>query len=344
MPDTMQNKQAAIALDLMGGDGAPNTNIEGCRIALERGTRVLALGTQKAVHLLENKISSPNLATEISPSVIEPEEAPLRAIRNKRDSSVYRGLMAVKEGRAGAFVSGGSTGALVAGGVILLGRAPGVHRPCLGVVIPTLSGKGVFFVDLGASSDVRPHTLVQFAIMGNIYARDVLGWNDPKVSLLNIGREAEKGNAVVRKAYNLLKKAPLSFAGNIEARDVFSGEADVVVADGFTGNVFLKTCEGTAMFLMSAIKREISSGMVKRAAASVLRGAFDRAKDLLDYASYGGAPLMGLAGCVVKCHGSSSGEAIANGIREARTYLEKDVTGTMVKTLASVIGVIGEGE
>ncbi len=325
-----------VALDLMGGDDAPHANIEGCQRAVDSGARILALGTARAVELLRSKVTSSRVETEVWPEVIVTHEPPLQAIRQKRDSSIPRGLLAVKEGRAGALVSGGSTGALVAGGVLILGRAPGVDKPCLGTVIPSATGRGTFFVDLGASSDVRPPTLVQFAIMGHIYARDVLGWPEPKVCLLNIGQEAEKGNALARKAYGLLERAPINFGGNIEARDVFSGTADVVVTDGFTGNVFLKTCEGTSGFQMWALRREISKGALRRAVAVVLKPAFSEVKELLDYTAYGGAPLMGLTGCVVKCHGSSDGKAMANGIREARTFVEKNVTATMVKTLSDV--------
>ncbi len=326
-----------IALDLMGGDKAPKVNIEGCRAALDSGAKILAFGTEDAVRELHSRVSSSNLATVVCPDVIHPSEAPLHAYRQKPYSSLCQGLLAVSEGRAQAFVSAGSTGAMVVAAVLSLGRAPGVDKPCMGAVIPTSEGRGTFFVDLGASSDVRPQTLVQFAVMGTIYARDVLGWPDPKVCLLNIGLEKEKGNALARKAYALLEKAPISFSGNIEPRDVFTQKADVVVTDGFTGNVFLKTLEGTGVFQLSVLNREIVRAGLEDNATQSLERVIGKVGALLDYTTYGGAPLMGLNGCVIKCHGSSDGRAIANGIREARIYLEKNVTSTFTKMLSDVV-------
>ncbi len=323
-----------IGLDLMGGDRAPACNIEGCVAALERGVSMIAFGSQEAVDGLLSRGSLGNLRTVVCKETIFFGEAPLQAIRDKADSTVRRGIEAVKEGPAGAFVSAGSTGALVAGGVLLLGRAKGVDKPCLAMVLPSMNPRGVLALDLGASADARPQTLVQFAIMGDAYARNVLGWENPSVSLLNIGTEPEKGSMAARKAYSLLKEAPVNFQGNIEARDVFTGAADIVVTDGFTGNVFIKACEGTAAFQLSAIRRELSSGVLRKAAALSLRPAFRRVRDLLDYSAYGGAPLLGLEGCVVKCHGSSGPEAISNGIEQARRFLVNDVSRIIGETLA----------
>jgi len=323
-----------IALDLMGGEHAPASTIGAALRALESGTLIHAFGTEDAVNELRGRWDGPGLAVTVCTEVIQDHEHPLQSIREKVDSSIHQGLLAVKEGRAGAFVSAGSTGALVAGGVVLVGRADGVDKPCMGQVFPTADGRGVFFVDLGASSDVRPQTLVQFAILGKVYATEVLGWKAPTVRLLNIGAEAEKGNALYRKAYSLLAGTVDGFQGNIEARDVFSGKAQVVVADGFTGNVFLKACEGASAFLMSALRREVTKTLVRKAAAGVLRPAFSGAKALLDYTAYGGAPLLGLTGRVIKCHGSSNREAIVNGIGQARAFLEKDVASVMMRSLS----------
>jgi glycerol-3-phosphate acyltransferase PlsX len=320
----------------MGGDGAPQSNIEGCLVALRKGARILAFGSEQAVFTLRAKGDFEGLSTTVCRETVSADEPGLQAIRDKQDSTITRGILAVKEGAAGAFVSGGSTGALVAGGVLLLGRAKGVDKPCLAMVLPSKGGRGVLFLDLGASADARPQTLVQFAVMGDIYARDALGWVRPGVYLLNIGIEPEKGSVAARKAYSLLKEAPVSFRGNIEARDVFSGKADVIVTDGFTGNVFLKTCEGTAAFQMDALRAELGAGPLRKAAALALRPAFRKVKELLDYSSYGGAPLLGLEGCVVKCHGSSGPMAIANGIEQARRFLLKDVAGVISRTLSEM--------
>ena len=320
-------------MDLMGGDLAPAAAIEGCLIALGRGARIMAFGSSEAVADLRAKSCSPNLSFKICTESVSYDESPVSAIRQKPDSSIRRGIEAVKAGEAGGFVSAGSTGALVAGGVLLLGRAKGVDKPCLAMVLPSKAARGVLALDIGASADARAETLVQYAVMGHLYAKDVLGWEDPKVSLLNIGTEPEKGNLMIRKAYTLLQKAPLHFAGNIEARDVFLGKTDVVVMDGFTGNVFLKTCEGTASFQLDVLKTQITAGAVRKAAALVLKPAFRRVRELLDYSSYGGAPLLGLSGCIVKCHGPSGPDAIANGIEQARRFLEKDVSGVVSETL-----------
>ncbi len=295
-----------------------------------------AFGTREAVDALKSRAVGEPIMTMVCSEVVLPSEPPLQAIRRKPDSSIRRGLIAVKEGVTRAFVSAGSTGALVAGGALIIGRARGVDKPCLAQVIPDRSQRGVLFLDLGASSDARPQTLVQFAVMGSAYAEGVLGREKPKVFLLNNGVEREKGNAVTKKAFDLLKSAPVNFMGNIEARDVFSGVADVIVADGFNGNVFLKTCEGTSEFLMSMLRAEITQGFVRKAASLILRPAFSKVRALLDYSNYGGAPLLGLRGCVVKCHGASGQVAVANGVRQAHRYIVGKVSDVVERVLSEL--------
>lgn len=326
----------AIGLDLMGGDGAPGCNIGACLAALKKGVRMVAFGDERAVSMLLARGKPEGLTAVVCGEYISPDESPLEAIRDKTDSTIARGILAIKEGRTGAFVSAGSTGALVAGGVVLLGRAKGVDKPCLAMLLPSASGRGVLFVDLGASADARPQTLVQYAVMGDIYARSVLGWAKPRVCLLNIGTEPEKGNLNARKAHSLLTSAAINFRGNIEARDVFSDVADVVVTDGFTGNVFLKTCEGTVAFQLGALKRELGATPLRKVAALCLKPAFRRVKEMLDYSAYGGAPLLGLEGCIVKCHGSSGPEAVVNGIEQARKFLSGDVARVISETLSEM--------
>ncbi|MGE5578802.1 MAG: phosphate acyltransferase PlsX [Bacillota bacterium] len=329
-------KRPSIGVDLMGGDFAPSAAIEGCLIALSRGVKVTAFGDEEATSALRQKAGSAELEVRVCTERVTFEDAPVASLRDKPDSSIRRGIEAVKAGETSAFVSAGSTGALVAGGVLLLGRAKGVDKPCLAMVLPTKTGRGVLVLDLGASADARPETLVQFAIMGDVYAKGVLGWETPAVGLLNIGTEPEKGSLMARKAHSLLSGAPLRFVGNIEARDVFDGVADVVVTDGFTGNVFLKTCEGTASFQMDTLRASLTQGFFRSAAALMLKPAFREVKALLDYSSYGGAPLLGLSGCVVKCHGPSGPKAIANGIEQARRFVEKDVSGVISTTLCAM--------
>lgn len=336
MAGTGSAARLTIGLDLMGGDGAPRSNIDACLVALRKGVKIAAFGDEQAVSALLSGGKPEGLTTVVCRETISRDEPPLDAIRDKQDSTIARGIMAVKEGQAGAFVSAGSTGALAAGGVALLGRAKGVDKPCLAMVLPSASGRGVLFLDLGASADARPQTLLQYAIMADIYARSVLGWEKPRVCLLNIGSEPEKGNLTARKAHSLLRAAPLNFCGNIEARDVFTDAADVIVTDGFTGNVFLKTCEGTAAFQMSALKRELGATLLRKLAALALKPAFRRVRDLLDYSAYGGAPLLGLEGCIVKCHGSSGAEAVANGIEQARRFVAGDVARVISETLSEM--------
>jgi glycerol-3-phosphate acyltransferase PlsX len=336
-----QKAHEPIGVDLMGGDEAPESNIEACLMAVREGYRIVAFGTQEAVEALRTRAGDHPPETVICGERVGPDEPPLQAIRRKPDSSIRRGITAVKEGVTGAFVSAGSTGALVAGGALILGRAKGVDKPCLAQVLPDRSSRGVMFLDLGASSDSRPQTLVQFAVMGSAYVEGVLGWERPKVFLLNNGVEPEKGNVVTKKAFELLRSAPLNFIGNIEARDVFSGNADVVVADGFSGNVFLKTCEGTAEFLMSVLRSEVTNTLTRKAAALLLKPAFSKVRSLLDYSNYGGAPLLGLRGCVVKCHGSSGAVAVANGIGQAHRYIVGKVT-EVIESRLSELNLEGE--
>lgn len=340
MSESMRTR-CVIGLDLMGGDNAPQVNIEACLLAAREGFSVVAFGTQEALNALRSRPGGQDIQGVICGEVVLPDEPSLQAIRRKPDSSIRRGLEAVKKGELDAFVSAGSTGALVAGGALLVGRAPGVDKPCLAQVLPDKRERGVLFLDLGASSDARPQTLVQFAVMGSAYAEGVLGREKPKVFLLSNGVEPEKGNAVTKKAFELLRSAPVNFMGKIEARDVFSGDADVVVADGFSGNVFLKTCEGTSEFLLSVLRGEMTRGFLAKAAALVLRPAFSRVKALLDYSSYGGAPLLGLRGCVVKCHGASNHIAVLNGIRQAHRYIAGKVADVIDRTLAQ-LGLEGE--
>ncbi len=337
--NTGATASTVVAVDLMGGDQAPDAPIQGCIAALEKGVSILALGDAGALARLRSHGDYPNLKTMECSEVITQDDPPVMAIRRKQDSTIVRGLSAVKAGQAGAFVSAGSTGALVAGGALIVRRAKGIDRPCLGMVLPSRNkrGRGVLFVDLGASSDVCPETLVEFGLMGKIYAERVLGWDDPRVALLNIGTEKQKGSMIARKAYTLMENAPLNFVGNIEARDVFFGKADVVVTDGFTGNVFLKTCEGTVLFQLEAIKEGVHhSGIMSKLGALLMKPVFRKVHETLDYSAYGGAPLLGLEGCVVKCHGSSDGRAIANGIGQALKFVSNDVAAIISETIAQI--------
>jgi glycerol-3-phosphate acyltransferase PlsX len=219
-------------------------------------------------------------------------------------------------------VSAGSTGVLLVGGALELGRLPGIDRPALCALLPTLDEKGVVFLDVGASTDVRPRQLAQFAVMGSVYARAVLGRPEPRVGLLNIGTEPTKGTESIRTAYALLQAADLHFVGNAEARDLFSGRFDVVVADGFVGNIVLKNTEGVAEAIFAMLRPMLGASLRARVGALLLRPALRQLRSRLDYTEHGGAPLLGLAGACVKCHGSSNAKALANGIAYAERYVK----------------------
>lgn len=315
-----------IAVDAMGGDHAPAEIIKGSvQAAREYGLEILLVGTEELVnsHLRNEDMAGLKIQVVPASEVIAFDEPPVAALRKKKDSTTVVGLKLVKDGGADAFVSAGSTGALLAGGLLLVGRIKGVDRPALGTVMPTTTG-ATFVLDVGANMNSRPHNLHQFAVMGSIYAERVLKMKEPRVALLNVGTEETKGDEVARAAYQLLKTSGLNFAGNVEGRDVLFGAADVVVADGFAGNIFLKAIEGAAAALFGLIKAELTSSLPAKAAAVILKPRLKAVARRLDYAEYGGGPFLGVDGTVVKCHGSSKALAIKNGIRVARDFLAND--------------------
>ncbi|MED4871773.1 phosphate acyltransferase PlsX, partial [Geobacillus stearothermophilus] len=261
--------------------------------------------------------------------VIEATDEPVRAVRRKKNSSLVRMAEEVKEGRADACISAGNTGALMAAGLFVVGRIAGIDRPALAPTLPTLDGRGFVFLDVGANVDARPEHLQQYAIMGHVYAQQVRGIAKPRIGLLNVGTEDQKGNETVKRAFSLLKETNLHFIGNVEARDLLNGVADVVVADGFAGNVALKTIEGTAMALFSLLKQTLTSGAVAKLAAAVLKPKLAGLKKMMDYSEYGGAALFGLNAPVIKAHGSSDANAIFHAVRQAREIVAHDVIGTI---------------
>lgn len=322
-----------IAVDAMGGDNAPKEIIEGVYKALEefRDVSILLYGQQEKMqeHLREND----RLTVIHCEEVIESDDDPVRSVRRKKDSSLVQMAQAVKEGRADACVSAGNTGALMSAGLFIVGRIDGVDRPALAPTLPTIDGKGFIMLDLGANADARPEHLVQYAVMGSIYAEKVRGIQNPTVGLLNIGTEEKKGNELTKATFPLLKEAPVNFIGNVESRDLLNGAADVVVTDGFTGNMVLKTIEGTAMNLFSMIKDVFMSSTKTKLAGALVKSELSGLKGMLDYSEYGGAGLFGLKAPVIKAHGSSNANALFNAIRQTRTMVEFDVTGTIHSTL-----------
>lgn len=323
-----------IAVDAMGGDHAPKEIVEGVYLALEQfeDIHILLFGHEEKMKPFVKPHA--RLTVIHTEEKIESDDEPVRAIRRKKDASMVRMAEAVKNGEAQACVSAGNTGALMAAGLFIVGRIEGIDRPALAPTLPTVDGQGFVMLDLGANSDAKPEHLVQFGIMGSIYAAKVRGIESPRVGLLNIGTEETKGNELTKLAFTQLKQAPINFVGNVESRDLLLGTADVVVTDGFTGNMVLKTIEGTAASFFSMLKEVYSASTKSKISAYLVKDDLRGLKKKMDYTEYGGAALFGLKAPVIKAHGSSNATAVMNAIRQARTMVEFDVCGTIHSTIA----------
>jgi len=309
-----------VALDAMGGDRGPAANVEGAVMAArDLGVSVILVGLEEELgrHLQAHDTQGLPISIRHAPEVVEMGESPSLALRRKKHSSIRVGVDLVKHGEAEAFVSAGNTGAVMATALVVLGTLPGVERPAIAVVVPTLSGQALL-LDVGANAECKPRHLVEFAIMGNVYARDVMGLARPRVGLLSIGEEESKGNELTREAFKDLEgEASIHFVGNVEGRDIFNGNADVIVCDGFTGNVALKMSESVAEFVIQLLRDEVGKGLSGKAGSLLLRPAFRRFKRRVDPAETGGAPLLGVNGVCIISHGRSTGKAIRNAIRVA---------------------------
>lgn len=322
-----------IALDGMGGDHAPGEIIKGALESLTefKDIQIHIYGDEQAMapYLQQHE----RLKVVHCSEIIEPDDEPVRAIRRKKDASMVRMVQAVKDGEAQASVSAGNTGALMAAGLFIVGRIDGIERPALAQALPTIDGQGFVLLDLGANADAKPSQIGQYAVMGSIYAEKVRGLSKPRVGLLNIGTEEGKGNELTKAAYDVLKEAPINFIGNVESRDLLMGVADVIVTDGFTGNMVLKTIEGTALGFFKMLKEVYMSSMKTKLSAALVKSELGGLQKKMDYAEYGGAGLFGLNAPVIKAHGSSNANAIFNAIRQARTMVEYDVSGTIRTTI-----------
>lgn len=307
-----------IALDAMGGDNAPGEMVKGGLMAVREKADItlILVGREEklAEYLAGQKYPAGRVEIVHAPEVVASDEAPVQAVRRKRDSSMMKALLLVREKQAAVCVSAGNTGALMAGGLLVVGRMEGIDRPALAVILPCFNGRGTVLLDVGANMDARPEHLAQYALMGSIYAREVLGRPKPMVALLNVGSEENKGNEQVKQAFDLLKERLPGFAGNVEARDIFHGAADVVICDGFVGNIVLKAAEGMAAGIFGSLKDILSADLRARLGAALILPGLKKIKGGLDYAEYGGAPLLGLDGVVIKSHGSSGAWAIRNAI------------------------------
>ncbi len=316
---------ARIAVDAMGGDRGPEAVVEGALAARADGIEPVIFGS--------SALDTRGLALVPTTQVVGMDEKPADAFRTKDDSSLVRAVKAVADGEADAVVSAGNTGAMLAAGLVLLRRVPGVRRPAIAVPIPARKGPSVL-IDAGANADCRAEHLLQFATMGAVFAEELLGIAHPQVRLLSIGEEPEKGNRLTLDAHELLAASDLDFRGNAEGRDVLEGAADVLVTDGFTGNVALKAVEGTIRTLLDSLREEISASTTGTLGGLLIRPAARRLRKRLDPDTYGGAYLLGLRGLVVIAHGNSSATAIANAIRLAARGVDHDVVGRLAARLS----------
>lgn len=320
-----------VAVDAMGGDFAPVEMVKGAVDAamLRKDIKIYLIGQQELITKELAKYSDQGTQIQVihAQEKIETAEPPVMAIRKKKQSSIVLGMNMVKEKKADAFVSAGSSGAILVGGQVIVGRIKGVERPPLAPLIPTAQGVSLL-IDCGANVDARASHLVQFAKMGSIYMENVLQVKNPRVAIVNIGAEEEKGNALVKETFPLLKNCPdINFVGSIEARDIPSGQADVIVCEAFVGNVILKLYEGVGATLISQIKKSMMSNMRSKLGAALVKPALKETLKTFDISAHGGAPLLGLKGLVVKTHGSASAEQIKNALFQCEQFKRQDVTG-----------------
>ncbi|WP_024982984.1 phosphate acyltransferase PlsX [Brevibacillus borstelensis] len=318
-----------IALDAMGGDNAPRSAVLGAWEAVKENPAltVVLVGDEEAIRReLPGELPS-GLEIHHTSEIIEADDEPVRAVRRKKDSSLVVTVQLAKEGKVDAAISAGNTGALMTAGLLLCGRMEGIERPALAAFIPNIKGRVTLALDVGANMDAKPQHLYQYAIMGSLYAEKVLGFERPRVGLLNVGTEEGKGNELTKAVYGMLVDADLHFVGNVESRDVMQGECDVLVSDGFVGNVLLKAMEGTAATIFSVLKQEFTSSLINKVGAAILKPGLVRFRKRMDYAEYGGAPLLGLRRPVIKAHGSSDERAVKNAIASGVRFVSQDVNG-----------------
>ena len=329
-----------IFIDAMGGDFAPQAPVAGTIEALRRfpALEVVLAGALPEIekHLVDCDDVRSRIELLDAPEVITNDESPVMGVRRKTHSATVKGMLALRDKTVDGFVSAGSTGAVLAGGMFRLGRIPGIERPALAPLMP--NGKSHFLlIDCGANVDCKPEYLVQFGMMGTAYMQGVMGLKKPRVGLVNIGAESEKGNALVKATYPMMETAPYNFVGNVEARDVMADTADVLVADGFSGNLILKNTEGVAIALLNIIKQEMMADTRGKLAGLIGKPAFRRVKKVMDYTEVGGAPLLGVQGAVVKAHGSSNAHAFSCAIGQVIRMIDGKVVDIIEKGVASLL-------
>lgn len=317
-----------IAVDAMGSDQAPAVEVEGAvQAAAEYGISIVLVGQEDRVHEHLRRHDAANLPIEVvhASEVIAMDESAATAARKKKDSSIRVAARLMRDSGISGIVSAGNTGAVMATVKMVLGTLPVVDRPALSTVLPTQKGKPAILLDVGANVDCKPHHLEQFAIMGDIYSRAIFGVRRPRVGLLSIGEEDSKGNELTKEAFKSLKRAPINFIGNVEGRDIFKGEVDVIVCDGFTGNVALKLSEGLMETFTAMLRQELEKTLAAKVGYIFSEKAFRAFRRRLDYSEYGGAPLLGIKGITIVCHGRSNANAIKNAVRVANDFCKHNV-------------------
>lgn len=331
-----------IILDGMGGDNAPDAVIEGALQAkseLSGKAEIVLVGQESVLRESIKKLGGDPDAIEIvnADEVITNDESPVRAIRRKKESSIVKGLEMLRQGKGDAFVSAGSTGALLAGGLLILGRVEGVERPSLATIYPVIGQKPSLILDAGANSECRPSNLQEFGIMGSIYMEKVLGRENPTVGLINIGTEEGKGTQLTKEAYKLLKGSNINFIGNVESRELQNSCADVIVTDGFTGNALIKLTEGVGQMVLREMKKRFTANLQAKLGAALLKEQLLGIKKEFNYSEYGGAPILGVRGVVLKSHGSSDAMAIKQTILKSIPFVENGVVDTIETAMMELI-------
>ena len=324
-----------ILIDGMGGDYAPEEIVKGAVLAAKKTDEtIVIIGAEDVIKdlLVKNHWKGKNIEVVNATEVITNDESPAMAVKRKKDSSIVKGMNMLKEGKVDVFISGGSTGALLSAGLIVLGRIEGIKRPCIAAWVPNIGADdNTLLLDCGANADSKPEYLYQNGVMGSIYVKYVKGVSSPIVRLLNVGIEDEKGDELHKEAFALLRDSNLNFAGNIEGRDVVFGGCDVVVTDGFAGNIFVKSTEGMALAMMKEFKRKLKDGLVTKAGALLAKSKISELKDEFDYSDAGAAPILGVKKPLLKIHGNSKATEVYYAILKAIPYVENDVTGTIKK-------------
>lgn len=329
-----------IILDGMGGDNAPLEIVKGAVEASSKiDHQIVIVGREEEINaeLAKYNYDESKIQVVHTSEVIENEDSPVKAIRRKTDSSMVKGLTMLKDGEGDLFISAGNTGAYMAGSLLILGRIPGVDRPAIASIYPIAGGAlPSIIVDAGANSECRPSNLLEFAIMGSLYMEKVMDRKNASVGLVNLGIEENKGTTVTKAAHKLLKEADINFIGNVEARDVPKGACDVIVCDGFTGNIILKLTEGFAWNLLKTMKKKFTDGISAKMGAVLLAGKVKEIKDEFDYSEYGGAPILGVNGHVLKIHGSSGSAAVKNAIIKGIPYAQENVVGRITSAMEGI--------